>query len=100
MKKQYFFSQNLTSDFHVCRAAQRGGGHFHAGHLSTHLGGGSCRIVVSSSSETGQQVLHLPKYQVLVNVDGAARLEWEPWHQFTPLPRGAVYADEDIVVAR
>ncbi len=48
----------------------------------------------------GDQVLSFSKYQVLVNVDTSARLEWTPWHQFTHLPKGAVYTDQDVVVAR
>ncbi len=29
--------QNMTDQFHVCRAAQRGGGHFHAGYLDKNV---------------------------------------------------------------
>ena len=40
------------------------------------------------------------RYQVLVNEDGSARLEWIPWRQFTSLPPGAVNTANDIYVAR
>ncbi len=40
------------------------------------------------------------RYQVLVNVDEAARLEWTSWRQFDPLPTGAISAEKDIFVAR
>ncbi len=48
----------------------------------------------------GDQVLSFGKYQVLVNVDASARLDWVAWHQFTGLPKGAVYVDENVIVAR
>ena len=38
--------------------------------------------------------------QVLVNIDGAARLEWVKWKQFSPVPVGALAVDKDIYVAR
>ena len=48
--------QNLTSEFFACRAAQRGGGQFHAGHLDDR----ACRVLVGE-----QEVLAFSKYQVL-----------------------------------
>ncbi len=47
-------------------------------------------------------MLSFGKYQVLVNVDASARLDWVAWHQFTVMPKGAIYVDEneDVLVAR
>lgn len=39
-------------------------------------------------------------YQVLVNEDGSARLEWASWRQFTSLSPGAVNIAPEIYVAR
>ena len=44
------------------------------------------------------QLFH--RYQVLVNEEGSARLEWINWQQFTALPQGAVNTADDIYVAR
>ncbi len=40
------------------------------------------------------------KYQVLVNEEGSARLEWMEWRQFSALKQGSVSAAKDIFVAR
>ncbi|XP_059094210.1 protein unzipped-like isoform X2 [Tigriopus californicus] len=82
--------QNGTSDYKVCRAALAGGGGYHAGQLRAQ----ACRIVV------GDVILSYRNYQVLVSIDGAARLEWERWKQFNPLPAGSINVDKDIFVAR
>ena len=39
-------------------------------------------------------------YQVLVNEEGSARLEWKDWEQFQALPPGSVNTASDIFVAR
>jgi len=40
------------------------------------------------------------KYELLENVDGAARISWIQWNKYTPPPVGAVYADKTMLVAR
>ncbi|KYM99646.1 Protein unzipped [Cyphomyrmex costatus] len=40
------------------------------------------------------------KYELLENVDGAARISWTQWNKYTPSPVGAVYADKTMLVAR
>ena len=76
----------------VCRAARRGGGSFHAGHLNSSQG--HCLVTV------GRQVFAFRKYQVLVNVDEAARLEWKKWRRFDQIPLGSVSVDQGIFVAK
>lgn len=49
---------------------------------------------------SGDAIDVYPQYQVLVNVDGSARLEWADWRQFTALPPGAVNVANDVYVAR
>ena len=39
-------------------------------------------------------------YQVLVNEEGSARLEWKHWEQFQAMPPGSVNTASDIFVAR
>lgn len=40
------------------------------------------------------------KYELLENVDGAARISWIQWNKYTPPPVGAVYVDKTMLVAR
>ena len=48
----------------------------------------------------GSSIRLFHHYQVLVNEEGSARLEWTQWQQFTALPQGAVNTAKDIYVAR
>ena len=48
----------------------------------------------------GSSIQLFHRYQVLVNEEGSARLEWVKWQQFTALPQGAVNTAKDIYVAR
>jgi len=79
---------NGTQSLFVCRA---GDDRNFPGQLSWD----GCFTVVGGSSI---QLFH--RYQVLVNEEGSARLEWVKWQQFTALPQGAVNTAKDIYVAR
>ena len=79
---------NGTQSLFVCRA---GDDLSFPGQLSWD----GCLTVVGGASI---QLFH--RYQVLVNEEGSARLEWIPWRQFTALPQGAVNTAKDIYVAR
>ena len=79
---------NTTESLFVCRTG--GGDLSRPGQLDWK----GCRVV---TGETSEVLLH---YQVLVNMDGSARLEWQDWKQFTALPPGAVNVASDIYVAR
>ena len=81
---------NMTETLFVCRT--RGGGELsRPGQLDWK----GCHVVIGQdNTETFQQ------YQVLINADGSARLEWVDWKQFTALPPGAVNVANDVYVAR
>lgn len=40
------------------------------------------------------------KYELLENVDNAARVNWEPWDKYTQTPIGTVATEDDMYVAR
>jgi hypothetical protein len=81
---------NSTESLFVCRSPGGGGDISRAGQLSWQ----GCAAVMGATTQVYKH------YQVLVNVDGSARLEWQDWKQFTALPQGAVNVANDVYVAR
>jgi len=81
---------NHSESLFVCRSPSGGGDSSRPGQLSWK----GCLVVTGDTSNV------YPHYQVLVNVDGSARLEWADWKQFTALPPGAVNVANDVYVAR
>ena len=81
---------NMTETLFVCRTNGGGGELSRPGQLDWK----GCHVVLGQNTETFQQ------YQVLINADGSARLEWVDWKQFTALPPGAVNVANDVYVAR
>ena len=78
-----------NNSFFICRSSQ-GGTDYDIGHLTWE----GCNIL------TGEILQLRQKYQVLVNLEGSARLIWKTWQQFSPLniTVGAVNVAQDIYV--
>ena len=78
-----------NNSFFICRSSQ-GGTDYDIGHLTWE----GCNIL------TGEILQLRVKYQVLVNLEGSARLMWKNWQQFSPLniTVGAVNVAQDIYV--
>ena len=76
-----------NNSFFVCRSSQ-GGTDYEVGHLTWE----GCNIL------TGEILQLRQKYQVLVNLEGSARLVWKNWQQFSPLVPGSVNVAPDIYV--
>ena len=78
-----------NNSFFICRSSQ-GGTDYDIGHLTWE----GCNIL------TGEILQLRVKYQVLVNLEGSARLKWKNWQQFSPLnvTVGAVNVAQDIYV--
>ncbi len=81
---------NGSESMFVCRSPGGGGDLSRAGQLSWD----GCSVAESGSTKVYKT------YQVLVNVDGSARLEWKDWRQFEALPQGAINVANDVYVAR
>ena len=76
-----------NNSFFICRSGQ-GGADYDIGHLTWE----GCNIL------TGEILQLRQKYQVLVNLEGSARLVWKSWQQFSPLIPGSVNVAQDIYV--
>ena len=81
---------NGSTVLFVCRAKQ-GGTDYDVGHLDW----------TGCHTMTGRvMTLRKNNYQVLVNLDGSARLVWREWNQYLTLTPGAVHVSNDVYVAR
>ena len=78
-----------NNSFFICRSSQ-GGTDYDIGHLTWE----GCHIL------TGEILQLKQKYQVLVNLEGSARLVWKNWQQFSHLIPGAVNVAQDIYVVK